>query len=216
MTASYDFNDLKLLPGVKVDLRSDQFAQFKGTSLYVGFRPGKGLIVTTPVQGGKPLSCKAGTSVILRFFANHLRSACAFRSQVTSVATSPYHHLHLSEPTSIEIGEVRNSIRASVSLDASVFSDFGGGTSCGVVINDLSVDGAKIHSEKALGREGNQLKLTTRITVLEQEDVVVIKAIIRSVAKPAHNEYVYGVQFTDLGQLDKLMIYSFVTTSLIV
>lgn len=68
MSKTYHFSDLKLLPGARIDLRSEQFKQFKGIGLYVGYRQGKNLIVSTPIKGGKPLSCKLGTGVVLRFF----------------------------------------------------------------------------------------------------------------------------------------------------
>lgn len=152
---------------------------------------------------------------MLRFFASHLGSACAFRSEVKSIATAPYPYLHLSEPETIEIGEVRNSIRANVSLDAQVMSDYDGGTTAPASINDLSIDGAKIHSAQVLVRNGNHIKISTTVTVFDKEEVLIIKGIIRSVTKQGHNDYMYGVQFVDMPQVDKLMVYSFVTTSLL-
>lgn len=212
MSEELQFEDLKLLPGTKIDLRSEQYAQLKGASAYVGYRTQRGIIVSTPLKGGNPIACKIGNTLVVRLFANHLNCACAFRTEIIHVSTIPFAHLHLAIPEQMEIGEVRNSARANVQLIASIFSTETK-TSQSATINNISADGARVHSKLAIGNIGDAIKISTKIKVLEIENIVKVDGIIRSCTN-IDGQLVYGIQFDNIDDQTKLAIYALVMTQL--
>lgn len=213
MTKELSFTDLKLLPGTKLDLRSEHYSALKGLSQYVGFR-GKSIVITTPAAGGKAIACKPDTEVILRFFVNHLNCACAFRSKIIYTATAPFPHLFLSVPDIMEVGEVRSSVRAKVKLSCkvTVHAEFRKPNQA-AILDNLSVQGAKLLSRQFLGDEGEEVTITTKLNVLDMEKIIYVKGIIRSSGE-RDGAFSYGIQFCDIDQTVKLLIYAYVMSQI--
>jgi len=207
------FSDLKLLPGTKLDIRSDQYAALKGFSAYIGFQ-GNNLIVSTPLSNGNPIPCKPNTQIVVRFFVNHLNCACAFRSEITHTSTGPFPHLFVTVPKEMEVGEVRSSVRANVKLSCKVtaHAEFRKPNQPAIV-NNLSVEGAQIISKDFLGDAGEEVTITTKLSVLDLEKMVYVKGIIRSIAD-AGGQFSYGIQFVDIDQTIKLLIYAYVMSQI--
>jgi hypothetical protein len=210
----YIFDDLKLLPGAKLDLRSDQYAFLKGIGVYIGCLSKKSIIVSTPAVNGVPISCKPGNKLVVRLFVNHLNCACAFRTEIVHIAVSPYPHLFLSIPDDIEVGAVRNSIRANVNLPCLVTSSAPyRKKNQPVFITNLSIDGAKIESADFMGEPGEAISLVTKIKVLGMETTVNIQGIIRSFDERGE-AFTYGVQFLDIDDLLRLNLYAYVLSEI--
>ena len=112
----------------------------------------------------------------------------------------------------MEIGEVRNSARANVQLIASIFSTETK-TSQSATINNISADGARVHSKLAIGNIGDAIKISTKIKVLEIENIVKVDGIIRSCTN-IDGQLVYGIQFDNIDDQTKLAIYALVMTQL--
>jgi hypothetical protein len=206
------FSDLKLLPGTKLDLRSDQYSLLKGPSVYIGNLGKKGIIVSTPLNSGRPITCKTGVSVVVRLFVNHLNCACAFRSKVLHTSISPFPHLFLEVPEEMEIGEVRNSVRANVNLIASAKTNMVADAQS-VVINNLSTDGARLECKMYLGDPGDEIKISAKVNVLDVEHIVKLKGIIRSTSDPQNKDF-FGIQFVDLNDSQRLILYAYVMSEI--
>jgi hypothetical protein len=206
------FDDLKLLPGTKLDLRSEQYALLKGASTYIGCLTKKSLVVSTPMANGRPVSCSAGNGVVIRLYVNHLSCACAFRTKIIHTSVSPYPHLFLEIPDEIEIGAVRKSIRVNVNLIGSAKTKLLTQPQS-ILINNLSTDGARLESKMFLGENNDEIKITTRVKVLGLEHTVKMKGVIRSSDDPSCKEH-YGVQFTELNDSAKLILYAYVMSQI--
>lgn len=207
------FSDLKLLPGTKLDIRSEQYTVLKGFGSYVGFQ-GKNIVVTTPFNNGKPVPCKPNTQVVIRFFVNHLNCACAFRSEITHTSTLPFPHLFIAAPEEMEIGEVRSSVRANVNLSCKVTSHAEyRKPNQPAILDNLSVQGAKVLSKGFIGDEGEEVTITTTLAVLDMKKMVYVKGIIRSSAD-FEGKFSYGIQFVDIDQTVKLLVYAYVMSQI--
>jgi c-di-GMP-binding flagellar brake protein YcgR len=210
---SLSFSGLRLLPGTKLDIRSEQYTILKGFSAYVGFQ-GNNIVVTTPFSNGKPIPCKPHTQVVVRFFVNHLNCACAFRSEITHTSTAPFPHLFITVPEEMEVGEVRSSVRANVKLSCKVtaHAEYRKPNRL-AILNNLSIEGAKILSKEFLGDDGEEVTITTKILVLDLEKIIYVKGIIRSTVD-AEGLFSYGVEFVDIDKTIKLLIYAYVLSQI--
>lgn len=209
MTNDLKFIDLRLLPGAKLDLRSEQFSSIKGGCKYIGF-DGRYIIVSTPLVKGRPIQCKPDMEVILRFFVNHLNCVCAFRTKIILVSNHPSSVLMLELPETMEIGEVRSSVRANVSLLCKInfHQDFRPPNQPGELVN-LSVDGAKLIADNFIGDEEEKITISITITVLDLEKRMSINGVIRS-SSMEDGKFSYGIQLIDVDHTSKLLIYAYV------
>ena len=64
------FEDLRLLPGQALQLEIEGYTNDRDRSVLVGYRAGNGLIVTTPVINGAPMSLRLGTPLNVRLFVS--------------------------------------------------------------------------------------------------------------------------------------------------
>ncbi|MGH1487151.1 MAG: flagellar brake domain-containing protein [Cellvibrionaceae bacterium] len=212
MSDELSFDDLKLLPGTKLDLRSEQYALLKGASHYIGCLTKKSIVVSTPMANGRPVSCSTGNSVVIRLYVNHLSCACAFRTQIIHTSVTPYPHLFLEIPDHVEIGAVRKSIRVNVNIIGFAKTDLLSKPQS-IMINNLSTDGARLESKMFLGDNGDKIKITTRLKVLGVEHTVKVDGIIRSCSDPSQKEY-YGVQFDNIDATAQLVLYAYVMSEI--
>lgn len=207
------FESLKLLPGTRLDIKSEKYAHLKGISEFIGYHNQKTIILSTPVDN-RPVSCKVGNEIIVRFFVNHLNCVCAFRCEILHVAAIPFAHIHVSIPKTMEMGEVRKSVRANVELECNVSNLDSTKESFPCTIKNLSVDGAKMESQTMIAKEGEEIALETIVNVLEVEKALKIRAKVRSIKLENGYLYHYGLQFLEDNYGKKLLIYSYVLSHL--
>lgn len=214
MSDELTFESLKLLPGTRLDIRSDKYSYLKGICEFIGYHNQKTIILTTPLSDGSPVSCKVGSEIIVRFFVNHLNCVCAFRCEILHVSAVPFAFIYVSIPEQMEVGEVRKSVRANVNLPCKVYSLDVEKQAVDCVIKNLSTDGAKIETLSDIAKEGEEIAVQAILNVLEVDKAIKIKAIVRSIKKDDDNVCVYGLQFIEDNYGKKLLIYSYVLSHL--
>lgn len=204
------FESLKLLPGTRFDVKSDKHSYIKGVSEFVGYYNKQTIIISTPISEGVSVACKVGNEIILRFFVNHLNCVCAFRCDIVHVAAVPFSHIYVSVPDTMEIGEVRKSVRANVDLECLVHRLETDKKTEGCKIQNLSVDGAKMESDTMVAKEGDDIVVKIVVNVLDIEKSLKIKAKVRSVKLESGHRYSYGLQFFEESYGKRLLIYAYV------
>ena len=117
--ASIDFSKLRLTTGLNMKLEVEGGDSKRHNINLIGFIPGRTVLVTTPLLGEhRPLLLRKEQGVIVRFFSN--RSACAFRTQVAHLCTTPTHYMHLAWPDRVEAGEIRKAERVLANLQVTI------------------------------------------------------------------------------------------------
>jgi hypothetical protein len=164
------------------------------------------------MSGGRPITCKTDLPVVVRLFVNHLNCACAFRSKVIYTSISPFPHLFLEVPNEMEIGEVRSSVRANVNVEALARTEMVPEPQP-VIINNLSTDGCRLESKVYLGDSGDKIYFSGKISVLDVEHVFKIEGIIRSTSDPQNKDY-FGIQFVNLSDTQRLILYAYVMSEI--
>ncbi len=206
------FDDLRLLPGHNVQLELDSYTTIRDSSFFVGYRRGGSVMVTTPLVKGVALSVKIGTKVKVRFFADKLSSACAFRTEVIHVSTVPFPHLHLAVPNQFELGEVRKAVRARVEVICTLLVKDRQSKQSGI-IKDLSINGCRLETVDIVGESGSVMKLGFRLIVVGVEKVVKVSALVRS-STETEDGFVTGVEFMDVKGEDRIAMQAYVMAHL--
>lgn len=212
-----DLNKLRLLPGSNMHLELASNPGQKYQTRLIGYYPGRSVLVTTPMLANdRPLLVRKEQEVVIRFFSN--KSACAFRSEVRHLCTTPFHYLHLSYPGQVEVGEIRKSERVLANVQVSVInksrSEYD--TVSGAIV-DISTTGAKLETLQPIGDIGDVLMLTAKVKVGRVTRLVTWDCEIKSDLDRfdmVNTVAAYGIEFHYLNDLDYLALHALVYSQL--
>jgi c-di-GMP-binding flagellar brake protein YcgR len=189
------------------------------SSSLIGFLPGQSLVITTPRKQGKPIIVRDGQSFTVRMLQGS--NIFGFVSQVLNVSSKPYPHIHLSYPSDVESAVVRNAPRVPTEIKAEVTwpqATSGGGEIRAVMISDISRTGARIIDEKMLGKVGDVIQVSYKLSVCGGEDILKLMSVIRNIrqvaARDGRNTYVHGLEFRGLNRFQHLVLCSYVLGSI--
>ncbi len=211
--ASNDLSRMRLAAGLSINLEVEggDGRRHKGT--FIGMVPGRSVLVTTPMLGeNRPLLLRKEQTLICRFFAHKV--ACAFRSQVVHICTTPLHYLHLGWPTQVEVGTVRKSERVLANLQVSIVnqSDATWERSFGAIV-DLSTTGARLESVDPVGAISDQILISGKVVIGHVTRLISIEAVIRAELdrfELANSTAAYGIEFKFVSDIDFLALQAFV------
>ena len=203
------FEDLRLLPGQALQLEIEGYTNDRDRSVLVGYRAGNGLIVTTPVINGAPMSLRLGTPLNVRLFATQMNCACAFHTEVVHIARAPYAHLHLAQPKALALGEVRSSVRARVNLIASMHFGTDLKEKKSARVRDISLGGASVLAKDAAVMRDEPVRLVAMLQISGVERLVNLDGIVRSV-QPEESGIRLVIQFSGLNDNDKISLQAYV------
>lgn len=210
------FDDIKLQVGNRLQIMLKRGAQqlIYYTSL-IGYVSGEYLLMRIPLEHGLSVPIHGGERVTLRVFSGV--NVFTFVCDVESVFLSPWHYMHLTFPAEIQATALRKAIRAKVDLPVRIKETQKSGA-----IIDISVDGAQIMADSALGESGAKIALSFRFQIkpTNQEVLVETSATIRSlrelpaVEKGAPPRFSHGVSFDGVDPTNQVMLQNLVYDSL--
>lgn len=214
---SIDLNRLRIPIGLGLKIEVEGAEDKRHNSHLIGFVPGRSVLVTTPMLNeNRPLLMRKEQAVIVRFFSN--KSACAFRSQVAHICTTPMHYLHLAWPGRVEAGEVRNAERVLANLQVSIMNQTNVDIERGFgAIVDLSTTGARLETLQPVGQVGDKLLLNGKVTVGHVSRVISIEAEIKAELDKfelSNSMAAYGIAFKFVSDIDFLALQAFVNAQM--
>ncbi|MFC6518639.1 PilZ domain-containing protein [Undibacterium arcticum] len=142
----------------------------------------------------------------------------SFVCDVESVFHGPRFYMHLTFPNEIQATALRKAVRVNVELPVQIK----GASACGT-ITDISVAGAQITADSALGEPEAKIALsfTFRIKPTNQEVLIETSATIRSLRElpaaktGAPSRFSHGVLFDDIDPTSQVMLQNLVYESLL-
>ena len=151
------------------------------------------------------------TTVKARLFIEQLDSACAFRTTVSDLCSSPSNYLHLTMPTAMVTGEVRRSHRARISVPCDITSTNGQNNLAEMI--DASICGCRINTTENDLRVGDMIDMDFEISVYGISQKIKVSAMVRSRAEiTLKNTKVYalGAQFLEMTDCHRIAMNSFI------
>lgn len=176
----------------------------------IGYAPNKSLIISAPVASGNAPFLQEKQKFVVRMMRGS--QVYAFEAEVLKYLTSPYAHVHLSQPRKIEAIKVRNSRRVNTEVVISVQPDNEDSQLSSATMLNTSLTGALIKANKPLGDKNDSLIISSEFSFYDFQKYLRFNAIIRNVSIPdqEQNEYRYGVEFDGLDDDQKLIIHGYV------
>jgi len=209
-----DFMDLKLVPGQVFQLEFEGYTSDRDRSILIGYRRNESLIVTTPLINGVLANVKNGENVNVRFFANRMSCACAFKTEVIYASKSPYPHIHFKIPETVITGEVRDSVRANVEVVTDVEYTIDGSIKTTTAkITDLSIHGARVIGKTFEFKSGDTISLIFTIGIADLEYQIKVKSKVRSIHDIDQGLSI-GLQFEEVPDNEKIALQAFVLSKI--
>lgn len=208
-----DLSKMRLPTGLamNMEIQGNEGNRYKGT--LIGQVPGRTVLVTTPMLGdNRPLLLRKEQVMVCRFFFQ--KSACAFRSQVVHICTTPFHYLHLGWPQVVEVGAVRKSERVQANLQVTVMnqSDSSWERTYGGIV-DLSTTGARLETVEPAGVVGDKILINSKVIVGHVTRLISLEAVIRAELdryELSNSIAAYGIEFKYVSDIDFLALHAFV------
>jgi c-di-GMP-binding flagellar brake protein YcgR len=178
----------------------------------IGVMKPKSLLVTAPMVDGKLIFVRDGQTYLVRAFSG--LNVCAFKAKILKSQLQPFPYLHLSYPDSVQAMRIRKTMRAPASIIVAVHeTETGRQTGAGKII-DLSVGGARMYSPMKVGVKDQTLWLSFKVMLGDMEEYVKTPAIVRAVGEEDDEQgkrmHVFGLQFGELAQSQRLIIMNLV------
>lgn len=206
--SNVNFSSLKLRAGAWLQLNSIEDAQKKLEVEFAAAIHGKTLFVAMADGAAGEIRLKPGERFLVRGF-NGVSDFC-FASKVLDVQMKPFVCAHLAYPDAVESKVVREAARLGIYLATSVTLE-ASGTTVAAKVKDLSAMGALLESTTPLGVSGDRIQISIPTQFEKKQADLKISAVIRHVgnqaAAGAFNEIRTGVEFVDISQNDKLILY---------
>jgi len=207
------FDAVKLMPGDALQLQPLLDGQTERFSVHViGVMKPRSLLVTAPMVDGKLIFVRDGQTYLVRAFSG--LNVCAFKAKILKSQLQPFPYLHLSYPDSVQAIRIRKTMRAPASIIVAVHeTEAGRQTGAGKII-DLSVGGARMYSPMKVGVKDQTLWLSFKVMLGDMEEYVKTPAVVRAVGEEDDEQgkrmHVFGLQFGELAQSQRLIIMNLV------
>jgi c-di-GMP-binding flagellar brake protein YcgR len=207
------FDAVKLMPGDTLQLQPLLEGQTERFSVSViGVMKPKSLLVSAPMVEGKLIFVRDGQTYLVRAFSG--LNVCAFKARILKSQLQPFPYLHLSYPDSVQAMRIRKAMRAPANIIVAVHDTEDGRQSGAGKIIDLSVGGARMYSPMKVGVKDQTLWLSFKVMLGDMEEYVKTPAVIRAVGEEDDEQgkrmNVFGLQFGDLTQSQRLIIMNLV------
>ncbi|WP_025918181.1 flagellar brake protein [Herminiimonas sp. CN] len=211
------FDDIKLAVGTRMQITLRRGAQplIYYTTL-IGYVSGEYLLLKIPFEHGLAVPLQNGEDITVRVFSG--MSVFTFSCSVDSIFLSPRFYMHLTFPSQIQATALRKAVRVKVQLPVHIRGTEEHGT-----ITDLSVVGAQIIADVALGQPEAKIPLSFSFQIKpgNQEVLIETRATIRSqrmlpaTKKGGPARFLYGVLFDDLDPTNQAMLQNLIYESLL-
>jgi len=213
MGEKLSFDAIKLMPGDALQMQPLQEGQIESFTVHViGVVKPKSLLVTAPELDEGLIFVRDAQTYLVRAFSG--LNACAFKTRILRSQLLPFPYLHLSYPASVHSMRIRKAMRAPANIIVALHESEGGPQISPGKIIDISVGGARVYSTATLGNKDQTLWLSFKVMLGDMEEYVKTPAVIRTVGEEDDEQgkrmHVFGLQFGELAQSQRLIIMNLV------
>ncbi|WP_027469976.1 flagellar brake protein [Deefgea rivuli] len=204
---------MKLIPGTTLHIQSsiDPLSQNESVKL-IGWLDKNGVLLSAVNSQGTILPFREGQSVKAKTIAG--KDVISFEAIVEKVCFTPFPYLHLSWPDTLQIRQLRNSLRVNTQLIASVSGD--GIHSIPARITNLSASGAMLEGSDLKLETDQEITMALRLHAAGIDHTMSIKAIVRNQkSEPPATSVQYGLEFIPLATTERLVLEHYIFSSIL-
>ena len=191
--------------GQSLHLEFEEFPALNGGYHLWGICPNQSIMVSAPQL--KLSDNLLNSAVKARLFIEQLDSACAFRTTVANLCSTPSNYLHLTMPSAMVTGEVRRNHRARISVSCDI--SYGQNKAIHAEMVDASICGCRINTRANDVKVGDAIEMAFEINVYGVTQKIRLTAMVRSRAE-SNNGFALGAKFLDMSDCHRIAMNSFI------
>lgn len=180
-------------------------------SRVIGLLGNQSLLINVPVVEGSYIIVRPDQMFTARMM--HSNQVIGFQTQVLKVLSSPAPYLHLRIPLEFEARQIRQSRRCQIKHKIQVRA--GKQDKQDAILEDISIDGARMISRVPLGEVSDSIKLYLSIDLFERHFELNVNSTIRRINHNRDSVYEYGTSFHDLADQPLLMLGGWINEMLL-
>ncbi len=203
----------KLPPGsaLHIQLSVDPLNHSESVKL-IGWVDKMGVLISALNAHGAVLPYREGQSIKAKTIAG--KDVISFDAVIEKVCFSPFPYLHLSWPDTLQIRQLRNSLRVSTHLIASISGD--GIHSTPAKITNLSASGAMLEGNNLQLEIDQEISMALRLHAAGIDHTMSIRAIVKNQKSVMpNNEIQYGLEFIPLATAERLVLEHYIFSTIL-
>ncbi|MGL4995048.1 MAG: flagellar brake protein [Deefgea sp.] len=204
---------MKITPGTTLHIHSsiDPMSQNESVKL-IGWLDKVGVVLSAVNSQGTILPFREGQSIKAKTIAG--KDVISFEAIIEKVCFTPFPYFHLSWPETLQIRQLRNSLRVNTQLIASVSGD--GVHSIPARITNLSASGAMLEGSGLELETNQEITMALRLHAAGIDHTMSIKAIVRNQkSEPPATSVQYGLEFIPLATTERLVLEHYIFSSIL-
>ncbi len=204
---------MKIPPGTTfhIQLSIDPMSHNESVKL-IGWLDKAGVLLSAVNAQGAILPFREGQSIKAKTIAG--KNVVSFEAVIEQVCFTPFPYFHLSWPDTLQIRQLRNSLRVNAQLIASVSGD--GIHSTPARITNLSASGAMLEGSGLQLETEQEITMALRLHAAGIDHTMSIKAIVRNQkSEPPATSIQYGLEFIPLTTTDRLELEHYIFSSVL-
>lgn len=175
--------------------------------IILGMIPDQSLILSVPESGMFP-DVQEGQDVVIRVFMD--QGVALFNSTILYISDVPLYMVYLDFPSEIKFKRVRKAARVDVTLPVLASNPSNGASGIAGKFIDISAGGAGLELYEDLGEVDDDVIIRGKFPVGNIQRLLSIKATIRFKKQKNSRAYVYGVEFNEGEEDDRLVLFGFI------
>ena len=204
---------MKITPGTSLHIQAsiDPSTHYDSVKL-IGWLEKAGVMLSAVNSQGSILPFREGQSIRVKTIAG--KDVVSFEAMIEKVCFTPFPYFHLSWPETLQIRQLRNSLRVNTQLIASVSGD--GIHSTPARITNLSASGAMLESSELKLETDQEITMALRLHAAGIDHTMSIKAIVRNQkSEPPATSVQYGLAFIPLPTTERLVLEHYIFSSIL-
>ena len=203
-------SNLQLSPGITMHVRQQDGCHHSLTAIkLIGWLDDESIVLAGTERNGTHYAPPVGTLLECKLIAG--KGVVIFESSVLANAVTPYPHLHLTYPKTVQIRQLRKHLRVMVTVPA-LASCADTSKQHDVAMVNLSTNGGMLEAANLFAQVDDEIRLQLSLLVAGQVHELTLCALVRNVhtydnAGPA---VCYGLEFTDLQHTEQLLLEHYV------
>jgi len=204
---------MKITPGTSLHIQSSIDPTNHNESVkLIGWLDKAGVMLSAVNSHGTILPFREGQSIKAKTIAG--KDVISFEAIIEKVCFTPFPYFHLSWPETLQIRQLRNSLRVNTQLIASVSGD--GIHSTPARITNLSASGAMLESSELQLDTDQEITMALRLHAAGIDHTMSIKAIVRNQkSEPPATSVQYGLEFIPLATTERLVLEHYIFSSIL-
>ncbi|PCJ48287.1 MAG: hypothetical protein COA74_09205 [Gammaproteobacteria bacterium] len=200
---------LQIASMIQIQMLNDDTKWYKVK--LIGYQKGFGLLISAPRSSGSELSMILRDGQPLNVRLKTAKYAVSFRTQIIEKRLTPYPHIHITVPNTLENVKPLKAEMMKLKEDATLINEDNDSHSAQVDVVGISFTEVKVKHSDTIAREDQRVTITMSFAFAGKRNVIVLEGRVTKVEiEPVSKENLYIISYDELDQADQILLHAYI------